>query len=59
VLAVGDAEVVVGVIVLGNARRRVRRADAEHGGRPPSARCARLISWTVAGALPMDVDDDT
>ena len=33
VLAVGDAEVVVGVVVLGHARRRVRRADAEHGSR--------------------------
>jgi hypothetical protein len=33
VLAAGDAEVVVGVVVLSHARRRVRRADAEHGGR--------------------------
>jgi len=39
VLAAGDAEVVVGVIILGNARRRVRRADAEHGGRPIRALC--------------------
>jgi hypothetical protein len=28
VLAVCDAEVVVGVVLLGQARRRVRRADA-------------------------------
>lgn len=33
VLTVGDAEVVVGVVVLEHAARRVRRADGEHGRR--------------------------
>lgn len=33
VLAVGDAEVVVGVLVLSHGRWRVRRANGEHGSR--------------------------
>ena len=33
VLAVGDAEVVVGVVVLEHAARRVRCADCKHGRR--------------------------
>lgn len=33
VLALGDAEVEVGVLILRHARLRVRRADGEHGGR--------------------------
>ena len=57
VLAVGDAEVVVGVIVLGHDARRVRRADGEHGGRPIRAlRTPHLLDGGRRRCAPHVVD---
>ena len=59
VLAVGDAEVVVGVVVLASWATHVDgfAVPMPSTAAGPSARCARLISPMVAGALPMVVDD--